>query len=52
MFSTDYPHSASTWPRSQQIVERDMIDVPADERRRLVHDNVLQAFDIPAPVTA
>jgi predicted TIM-barrel fold metal-dependent hydrolase len=52
MFSTDYPHSASTWPRSQQIVERDMIEVPADERRRLVHDNVLQAFNIPAPVTA
>jgi predicted TIM-barrel fold metal-dependent hydrolase len=52
MFSADYPHSASTWPRSQEIVERDMAGVPDDERRRIVHDNVLEAFSIPAAVTA
>ena len=52
MFSTDYPHSASTWPRSMQVVERDMAGVPPEERRQLIHDNVLATFNIAAPVSA
>jgi len=50
MFATDYPHSASTWPRSQQIVERDTGTIPPDERRKLIRDNVLRVFNIPAAV--
>jgi predicted TIM-barrel fold metal-dependent hydrolase len=52
MFATDYPHSASTWPRSQEIVERDMTsyNCSEEERRQLIHDNVLRIFDIKAPV--
>jgi len=52
MFATDYPHSASTWPRSQQIVERDTSAISAEERRKLIRDNVLRVFSIPAPVAA
>jgi predicted TIM-barrel fold metal-dependent hydrolase len=52
MFATDYPHSASTWPRSRQIVERDTATIPADERRKLIRGNVLRVFSIPAPVAA
>lgn len=48
MFATDYPHSASTWPRSQEIVERDTTGAPPEDRRKLVHDNVLRVFSIPA----
>jgi predicted TIM-barrel fold metal-dependent hydrolase len=50
MWASDYPHSASTFPRSREIVERDTASIPADERRKLIHDNVLDLFGITAPV--
>ena len=52
MFATDYPHSASTWPKSQEIVERDMTSYSCteEEKRKLIHDNVLRIFNIKAPV--
>jgi len=52
MFATDYPHTASTWPKSQQIVQRDMTSIPDEDKRKLIHDNVLKFFKIPAPVPA
>lgn len=52
MFATDYPHSASVWPKSQEVVERDMESVPAEEKRKLIHDNVMKAFNIPIAVPA
>ena len=54
MFATDYPHSASTWPKSQDIVQRDVTtwEVSDNEKRRLIHDNVLKVFNIPSPVPA
>jgi predicted TIM-barrel fold metal-dependent hydrolase len=54
MFATDYPHSASTWPKSQEIVERDVTTyaLTEEEKRKLIHDNVLKLFNIPAPVLA
>ena len=52
MFATDYPHTASTFPKSQEIVERDTASIPEDEKRKLIHDNVLKLFNIPAPVLA
>jgi predicted TIM-barrel fold metal-dependent hydrolase len=52
MFSTDYPHSASTWPKSQQIVARDFEDLDDSVRRKLIHDNVLKTFNIKALVPA
>jgi predicted TIM-barrel fold metal-dependent hydrolase len=50
MWASDYPHSASTFPRSREVVERDTATIPAEDRRKLVHDNVLNLFNIPAPV--
>jgi predicted TIM-barrel fold metal-dependent hydrolase len=50
MFATDYPHSASTWPKSEEIVARDMADVSEADRRKLIHDNTLRAFGIRAAV--
>ncbi len=52
MFATDYPHSASTWPHSQEIVERDTAAMTPEEKRKLIHDNVLKVFNLPAPVPA
>lgn len=50
MFATDYPHSASTWPKSEQIVARDMERVSEEDRRKLIHDNTLKAFGIRSAV--
>jgi predicted TIM-barrel fold metal-dependent hydrolase len=50
MWASDYPHSASTWPKSREIVDRDTLTIPPEERRKLVHDNVLRIYDVPAPV--
>jgi predicted TIM-barrel fold metal-dependent hydrolase len=50
MFSTDYPHSAATWPHSQEIVERDLGAMAPEVRQQIIHDNVLRVFGIKAPV--
>jgi predicted TIM-barrel fold metal-dependent hydrolase len=52
MFATDYPHTASTWPRSQQIVDRDTAHLDPELRRSLVHDNVIKLFNLASPVPA
>jgi uncharacterized protein len=44
MFATDYPHSASTWPNSPQIVDRDTAGLSESVRNKLVHDNALAVF--------
>jgi len=50
MFATDYPHSASPWPESMKVVERDTADLPAEVTRKLIHDNLTQVFNVPSPV--
>jgi predicted TIM-barrel fold metal-dependent hydrolase len=54
MWSNDYPHGNSTWPNSHQIVARDLGDLPADTRAKLVRDNVARLYDfkVPPPVEA
>jgi predicted TIM-barrel fold metal-dependent hydrolase len=52
MWASDYPHGASTYPRSVDIVERDTANIPADERRKLIHDNVIKLYNIPVPAYA
>ena len=52
MWASDYPHSASTWPKSMEVVDRDTSAIPDDERRKLVRDNVLRVYGVAAPVTA
>lgn len=54
MWSNDYPHGNSTWGHSREIVARDMGDLPADVRAKLVRENVARLYDmrIPAPVEA
>jgi len=47
MWASDYPHSDSTWPRSQEVIARDLADVPADERRKILAANVAALYGIP-----
>jgi predicted TIM-barrel fold metal-dependent hydrolase len=52
LFATDYPHSASCWPRSQETVASVTAGILEGDRRKLVRDNTLRVFNISAPVHA
>ena len=43
LWSSDYPHSASTWPESSKFIERDFGEDISD-KRKIVHDNVAALY--------
>lgn len=49
MWSNDFPHGNSTWPNSRQVVARDLGDLPAERRAKLVRENVARLYHIPVP---
>jgi predicted TIM-barrel fold metal-dependent hydrolase len=44
MIETDYPHSDSTWPDSQEILARQFADVPDDEIAKMTHLNAQELY--------
>jgi uncharacterized protein len=47
MWASDYPHPASTWPESQQIIKRQLDGVVNDEtRRKLLVDNAKALYGL------
>ena len=46
MWSSDYPHTVSTWPHSREVVERDFKGVPEDEKRLIVRGNVARLYGL------
>jgi predicted TIM-barrel fold metal-dependent hydrolase len=46
VWATDFPHQESEWPNSMGIIERNFHDVPADEVRKMVQDNVVRFFHL------
>ena len=42
MFGSDYPHPASTWPHSQQIIEEQGLS--PDVRQKIFRDNACALF--------
>lgn len=46
LWSTDYPHPATTWPRSREILDQQMVDVPADERALMVCGNAQRLYGL------
>ncbi len=44
LWASDYPHTDSTWPRSRQVIARDLGDLPPPERRRIVCDNAAALY--------
>jgi predicted TIM-barrel fold metal-dependent hydrolase len=44
MWASDYPHSATTWPKSREAIEETFAGVPADEVRRIVSDNAARIY--------
>jgi len=50
MWSNDYPHQNSTWPRSREVIARDLGSLPAGDRGKLVRLNVARLYDLKLPM--
>jgi predicted TIM-barrel fold metal-dependent hydrolase len=48
MWANDFPHSDSTWPWSQQVLAAHAAALTAEERRRILHDNVAELYGLAA----
>jgi predicted TIM-barrel fold metal-dependent hydrolase len=46
MWSSDYPHTVSTWPHSREVIERDFKGVPESEKRQIVCENVARLYGL------
>jgi len=49
MWSSDYPHTVSTWPHSRAVVERDFKNIPEKEKRLIVRENVVRLYSLDLP---
>jgi predicted TIM-barrel fold metal-dependent hydrolase len=45
MWGSDYPHSESTFPKSREILERILADVPEAERAKIVGGNTARLYN-------
>jgi uncharacterized protein len=46
MWANDFPHSDSTWPLSQTMLEQHTKDLSEHERNWIWHDNVAELYGI------
>jgi predicted TIM-barrel fold metal-dependent hydrolase len=46
MWSTDYPHSETTWPNSLAIMEEQFAGLSEEERRPIVYDNARRFYGL------
>jgi predicted TIM-barrel fold metal-dependent hydrolase len=44
MWGSDYPHAESTFPKSREIVERILKDVPVDEQTKIAGENAARLY--------
>lgn len=49
MWSNDYPHAASTWPHSRQVIARELGHLPQDVLRKVLRENVVGLYDLKVP---
>jgi predicted TIM-barrel fold metal-dependent hydrolase len=44
MWSSDYPHTDSSWPNSQQVIAREFAGVPAEAKRKILAENAAALY--------
>jgi predicted TIM-barrel fold metal-dependent hydrolase len=49
MVESDFPHRDSTWPRSQEMLERELRHLPEEQIRKTCYENASQLYRHPAP---
>jgi predicted TIM-barrel fold metal-dependent hydrolase len=47
MWSNDYPHAASTWPNSKEVIDRDLGHLAPDIFSKIVRENVTRLYNLP-----
>ncbi len=47
MWSSDYPHPVTSWPKSRQVVEKQFHSIPADERELILRGNAKRVWNLP-----
>jgi predicted TIM-barrel fold metal-dependent hydrolase len=48
MWSNDYPHHRNDWPYSRRIIEESFLNVPDEERRKMICGNALALYKLDA----
>lgn len=48
MWSNDFPHGNSTWPKSRDVIARDLGHLPQATRAKLLSENVVKLYDLPS----
>ena len=46
MWSSDYPHSDTTWPNSQRIIEEQFKGVPAGVKHAMLAGNAARLYGL------
>ena len=46
MWSSDYPHTAATFPRSHEIVAKKLGNLPEDDLRKIVRDTAARVYGL------
>jgi predicted TIM-barrel fold metal-dependent hydrolase len=46
MWANDFPHSDSTWPWSQELLEKHTADMTDQEKDYILHDNVAELYQL------
>src|SRR2546425_10723371 len=46
MWSSDYPHTAAIWPKSQEFVQETFGGLAEEDRRKIVHDTAARVYGI------
>jgi predicted TIM-barrel fold metal-dependent hydrolase len=49
MWANDFPHSDSTWPRSQELLRKHAAHLSETERDLILHDNVAELYRLATP---
>jgi predicted TIM-barrel fold metal-dependent hydrolase len=44
LWGSDFPHAESTWPKSQNFLDRIFAGVPEGDRRKITSDNAAKLF--------
>jgi len=48
MWASDFPHSDSTWPWSQDVIKEQTAHLGDAQRKRILHDNVAELYKLAA----
>jgi predicted TIM-barrel fold metal-dependent hydrolase len=49
LLESDYPHSDSTWPNTQQVIHEEIGGLPAEDIKKLTWENASKLYRHPVP---